>query len=111
MSTTLRDRIKAALDAPRGTIDFGGVGRELLTLVLTEIDRLEEEAEANESSAQNLLRVQRDALHKDLVRVTAERDAMREKMSRIPGHTCTGSGESPMRGCAICDAYPKPETP
>jgi hypothetical protein len=36
---SLKERIKAALDAPCGAIDFGGVGRELLTLVLAEIDR------------------------------------------------------------------------
>jgi DNA-binding protein Fis len=77
--TTLRDRIKAALDLEK-TFPYhaGMAARELLPLVLAELERLEAEVEANESSAQNLLRAQRDALHKDLVRVTAERDEARD---------------------------------
>jgi len=106
MNITLRERIKAALDAPCGAIDFGGVGRELLTLVLAEMEskdiavseweRLRAElisaasamrsSAIDESKSISMTAMRDDArnnrargweyLRADLAAMTAERDAM-----------------------------------
>jgi hypothetical protein len=89
MNITLRERIKAALDAPCGAIDFGGVGRELLTLVLAEMESKDiavSEWERLRAELISMTAMRDDArnnrargweyLRADLAAMTAERDAM-----------------------------------
>lgn len=73
MADALRDRIKAALDDSIDPFDFMDAARELLPLVLAELDRLEAREQMTITDVNDRMAV----LEADLARVTAERDKLK----------------------------------